>query len=167
MSDDRQIRFPMTADLVAPLFTALLGMAMFAMGLTQPAWLDGRIGPGLFARWLSAAVVAMSLIWLVVALMQRRSSAAKTPAAHGSDARKLPSLAPGLGLLAGVVLFALALPVTGLVVACALTAVVVSWGAGDRALPALLAMGLAGAGAALALGLTLLPPGTRLWPPGL
>lgn len=167
MSDDRQIRFPMTADLAAPLFTALLGMAMFAMGLTQPAWLDGRIGPGLFARWLSAAVVAMSLVWLVVALMQRRSSAAKTSAAHGPDARKLPSLAPGLGLLAGVVLFALALPVAGLVVACALTAAVVSWGAGDRALPALLAMGLAGAGAALALGLTLLPPGTRLWPPGL
>ena len=77
------------------------------------------------------------------------------------------SILAGFGLLSGVALFALALPVAGLVASCALVALVVSWGAGERGLGAYLLSGLSGAAAALALGLTLLPPGIRLWPPGL
>ena len=148
-------------ELAAPVFTALLGAVLFGLSLTQPAWLDGRIGPGLFARWLSAAVVVMSMIWFVVVLFEARAAGQGHHA--GAEA---PSLLPGLGLLAGVALFALTLPFTGLVAACGLTAVVVSWGAGERGWISYLISGLSGAGAALLLGLTLLPPGTRLWPPG-
>lgn len=161
MIRDRSFRAFLASDLAAPAFIGLLGAIMFALALTQPAWLDGRIGPGLFARWLSAAVMVMSLIWFVAALLQ-------PDAAEGAmrAAKESPSLLAGLGLLAGVAVFALAMPVTGMVAACALTAVVVSWGAGERGWVAYLFSAVSGAGAALAVGLTLLPPTARLWPPG-
>ena len=162
MKNERQIRVAWTFDCAGPIFLAVVGAIMFALALTQPAWLDGRIGPGLFARWLSAAVVGMSFIWLATAVLQKRPR---------GDAKTEPvgwrALRHGVGLLAGVAFFALALPLTGLVAACALTALVVSWGAGDRGWQAYLISGLSGIGVALALGFTLLPPGTRLWPPGL
>ncbi|MEM9973932.1 MAG: tripartite tricarboxylate transporter TctB family protein [Pseudomonadota bacterium] len=150
-----------SAELAAPVFIGFLGALMFALALTQPAWLDGRIGPGLFARWLSAAAIFMSVIWFVVALLQH---------APAHDAARVtgeaPSLLPGLGLLSGVVAFAIAMPVVGMVAACALTACVVSLGAGERGWTPNTLSALSGAGAALAVGLTLLPPGARLWPPG-
>ena len=131
---------------------------MFALALTQPAWLDGRIGPGLFARWLSGAVVAMSLIWSIAALL--------TPDRPEPLQSAETSVLSGLGLLLGVAGFALAMPITGMVIACGLTALVASWGAGERGLVAYGLSAAAGAGAALAVGLTLLPPSARLWPTG-
>lgn len=144
----------------APLSIMLLGIAMFGLASTQPAWFDDRIGPGLFAQWLSASVVALSLIWFVSAWLEGAETS-------GSDNKTHPSAIPGLGLLAGVALFALSFPILGLVASCALTAMVVSWGAGDRGWIAATFAALSGAGVALALGLTLLPPGTDLWPTGL
>ncbi|MEM8571501.1 MAG: tripartite tricarboxylate transporter TctB family protein [Pseudomonadota bacterium] len=147
--------------LAAPLFLAALGLAMFMLARTQPAWLDERIGPGLFARWLSLSVVAMSLIWAIVDF---RSEDGLEPA-QSRAAR--PPLSMGLGLLAGVGLFALALPPLGLVIACALTAGVVGWAAGDRSPVGVGLAAATGGACALAVGLGLLPPGTLLWPQGL
>ena len=163
MNGNRQSRLSISSELAAPIVIAFLGALMFAMALTQPSWLGERIGPGLFARWLSAGVIAMSLVWLLAAIFQGDFSNGM-----GSASSKEPiALLPGIGLLAGVATFAIALPVTGLVLACALCAMVVSWGAGERATSAFLISGTAGAAAAVALGYSLLPPTIRLWPPAL
>ena len=149
------------AALAGPFFFLLLGIVMLLLSLTQPAWLDNRIGPGLFARWLSIAVMGMSAVWLVSAILQSRTGS-HTPL----NRKKAPSWTCGVGLLLGVATFALTLPFAGLTASCALTALVASWGAGERSIGAFASSATAGALAALALGLTLLPPGTRLWPVG-
>ena len=146
------------AAVLAPLFMAGLGGALLLMAQSQPAWLDGRIGPGLFARWLSGAVIAMSLIWLAAAIFGRDRAVAAANRPNG------PSAVPGLALLGGVVAFALALPSAGLAIACAVSAGIVGLGAGNRRPGEILFSLLIGAAIALGLGLTLLPPGTRLWP---
>ncbi|MEM6440314.1 MAG: tripartite tricarboxylate transporter TctB family protein, partial [Pseudomonadota bacterium] len=128
-----------------------------------------RIGPGLFARWLSASAIAVSAIWLAAALLKR---AAAAPARNAADddaqpAQAKPSATAGIGLLGGVAAFALAFPALGLIAASALAALISGWGAGERRPVGLAASTLAGALAALGVGLTLLPPGARLWPQGL
>ncbi|MEM6491433.1 MAG: tripartite tricarboxylate transporter TctB family protein, partial [Pseudomonadota bacterium] len=128
------------AALAAPLFLAALGCGMFMLATTQPAWLGDRIGPGLFARWLSLGVVALSLVWCAVEAFGRRRDAA-TASVRGNVG---PSA--GLALLAGVAAFALCFPVTGLVAACALTTGVAGFGAGVRRIvDVLVNMGLGGA----------------------
>lgn len=162
MAFQRPLRSLSRPDLAAPVFIGLLGATMFGLALTQPAWLGARIGPGLFARWLSAAVMVMSLIWFVAALIKDAPTEEARRAAESA-----PSMLSGFGLLSGVAIFALAMPITGMVIACALTAIVVSWGAGERGWGDHVVSAASGAGAAMAVGLTLLPPGARLWPPGL
>ncbi|MEM9781306.1 MAG: tripartite tricarboxylate transporter TctB family protein [Pseudomonadota bacterium] len=163
MAEDLKGRAPLTSETLGPLVFLGLGLAMMGLALTQPAWIDGRIGPGLFGRWLSAAVIAMAMVWFVAA---RHSSTA--PARRPARSADAPPLFHGIGLLAGVALFALALPMVGLVGASALAAFVVRWGSGTgevaREWRACGIAALAGAAATLALGWTLLPPGTRLWP---
>lgn len=132
---------------------------MMLLAYTQPAWIDGRVGPGLFAQWLSKGVVALSLMWAALAALN--------PAAGRGEAELTSSskpLGPGLALLGGVLVFVLLLPFTGLVVACTATALITGWGAGDRHWRALALSGLFAGAATIAVGLTLLPPATRLWP---
>ncbi|MEM1312938.1 MAG: tripartite tricarboxylate transporter TctB family protein [Pseudomonadota bacterium] len=140
------------------MFVAALGLAFFLLSLTQPAWMGERIGPGLFARWLSGAIMAISAVWLVAALASRDADAAR-PSTR-------PSMKAGAGLLGGVAAFALVFSAVGLVGASALAALASAWGAGERGVGALAGSGAAGAAAAVAIGMSLLPPGTRLWPLG-
>ncbi|MEM6462325.1 MAG: tripartite tricarboxylate transporter TctB family protein [Pseudomonadota bacterium] len=149
------------AEFAAPVFFFLLGAIMLMLALTQPAWIEGRIGPGLFARWLSVAVMGMSLVWLAVATIQDRLRPPAIAAETGYGQWRA-----GAGLLAAVATFAFSLPFLGLVISCALTACVASWGSEERTVGAFALSAGAGAMAALLLGLTLLPPGTRLWPSG-
>ncbi|MEM1285134.1 MAG: tripartite tricarboxylate transporter TctB family protein [Pseudomonadota bacterium] len=151
----------------APIFVGALGVAMFGLALTQPAWLGNTIGPGLFARWLSAAVILMSAIWLLSEVLLPERSALDAEVHDQSrkiSEASLPTIRSGVGLLAGVMTFALAFPVVGLVAGCGLTAAVASWGAGERTVSAFAFSALAGATAALVVGMTLMPPGTQLWP---
>ena len=148
------------AQAAAPAFFFLLGGLMLLLAFTQPSWIDGRIGPGLFARWLAAAVMGMSAVWLIAAAVQNPTASGE--AAPAGEERLL--WRAGAGLLAAVASFALVLPYAGLVATCALTACVASWGAGERTIGAYSISAGAAATAALALGLTLLPPGIRLWP---
>ncbi|WP_422368106.1 tripartite tricarboxylate transporter TctB family protein [Pelagibius sp.] len=152
-------RSSLFSALKAPAVLAALGLAMMLLAYTQPAWIDGRVGPGLFAQWLSKGVVALSLLWAVLVALN--------PAAGRGEGELTPSskpLGPGLALLGGVLVFVLLLPFTGLVVACTATALITGWGAGDRHWRALALSGLFAGAATLAVGLTLLPPATRLWP---
>lgn len=145
--------------LKAPAVLAALGLAMMLLAYTQPAWIDGRVGPGLFAQWLSKGVVVLSLLWAALAALSLT--------AGDSEGEPTPSskpLGPGLALLGGVLVFVLLLPFTGLVVACTATALVTGWGAGDRHWRALALSGFFAGAATLGVGLTLLPPATRLWP---
>lgn len=142
-----------------PAVLCALGLVMLLLAYTQPAWIDGRVGPGLFAQWLSKGVVALSLLWAALAALG--------VAAGRSEADSEPSskpLGPGLALLSGVLVFVLLLPLTGLIIACVATALITGWGAGDRHWRALALSGLFAGVATLAIGLTLLPPATRLWP---
>ncbi len=142
-----------------PAVLCALGLVMLLLAYTQPAWIDGRVGPGLFAQWLSKGVVALSLLWAALAALG--------PPGGRSEGESAPSsrpLGPGLALLSGVLVFILMLPLTGLVAACVATALITGWGAGDRHWRALALSGLFAGAATLAIGLTLLPPATRLWP---
>ena len=161
------------APLAAPIFLVVLGLVLFSLAGTQPAWLDGRIGPGLLAQWLSIGVIALSAIWLLVAAFGVRGGRSgglldAGDQAHWADnAATNGSIAAGLGLLSGVAAFALVLPVTGLVIACALAAGLVGWSTGERRAIGLGITIALGAAVPLILGATLLPPGTQLWPQGL
>ena len=150
---------PRLAALAPALVLAILGAAMVGLAYTQPAWLGARIGPGLFAQWLSKGVVALSVLWGIVILATYRAGGAEAPQPDGPR-----PLVPGFALLAAVMVFAVLLPVAGLIVACAVAAALASWGTGDRSIRALALSALAAGFATLALGLTLLPPATRLWP---
>lgn len=142
-----------------PAVLAALGLGMMLLAYTQPAWIDGRVGPGLFAQWLSKGVVVLSLLWAGLAALGSAVGQSEREPAPASK-----PLGPGLALLSGVLVFVLLLPFTGLVVACTATALITGWGAGDRQWRALALSGLCAAAATLAIGLTLLPPATRLWP---
>lgn len=162
----------LTRALLAPLTIAAFGVVFFVLAQTQPAWIGAgtaqRIGPGLFAQWLSLGIVGLSLIWAAVelAVLRRgRPAAPTTQADADSQHVRLDSgVAPGLALLTAVCLFALLLPVAGLVAACAAAAAVAGWGAGDRGPRALGLSALLGMAVAASIGLTLLPPTARLWP---
>ena len=146
---------------LAPVFTAVVGLAFAVLSATQPAWLGDSIGPGLFARWLAASVGAVSCIWLGVELVRPRP----TKEAERSGPERASSAA-GVGLLGGVAAFAAAFPSLGLVAASALAALASAWGAGDRTWRDLAISVGVGAAAASAVGLALLPPGAPLWPKG-
>ena len=155
------------AAVAPPAVLCLLGALLMGLSYTQPAWIDDRIGPGLFAQWLSKGVVGLALVWAVVSLLNparrhRAGDPIEPTARPGAGAR----IGPGLALLLAVLLFILLMPITGLVGACTATAVAAGWGAGDRHWRALAASALLAAASALTLGLTLLPPTTRLWPWG-
>lgn len=168
--------------LLAPLTIAAVGVVFFALAQTQPAWVgagpQARIGPGLFAQWLSLGVVGLSMLWAAVELASlRHSRSAAAPDASEDISKNVsedlstgPSLrgstGPGLALLTAVCLFALLLPVAGLIAACAVAAALAGFGAGDRSPRALGLSALLGAAVAASIGITLLPPTTRLWPWG-
>ena len=143
-----------------------VGLVFFALARTQPAWVGDRIGPGLFAQWLSLGIVGLSMVWGLLALVAAWLPP-RRPETEAADGLRLRGNAgPGLALLAAVCLFALLLPTAGLIAACAVTAAVAGWGAGDRSLRALGLSALLGGAVAASVGLTLLPPTTRLWPWG-
>lgn len=144
----------------------LLGVALLMLALTQDAWVSGRIGPGLFAQWLSIGVIGLSLVWAAWSLAELYRLTQPTEKDSADAVRLEGRIEQGLALLAAVCLFALSLPHVGLVFACAMTAVVAGWGAGDRGIFALGVSALLGGSVALGIGLTLLPPTIKLWPWG-
>ena len=155
------------AALAPPVVICAIGVSLLTLAHTQPAWVDGRIGPGLFAQWLSLGVIGLSLIWGAVSLTEVWLPSHRPGAAEPSGSVRFRARAgPGLALLTAVCLFALLLPLAGLVVACAVTGAVAGWGAGDRSPGALGLSALLSGTIAAGIGLTLLPPTTMVWPWG-
>jgi hypothetical protein len=135
---------------------------MLVVARGQPGWLGANVGPGLMAQLLGKGVVALGVAWALWRWL-RPDPACTTGCAtgDGTDAQRWS----GPALLGAVVLFALALPVLGLVVSAALAAALAAWGAGERQMGAL-ALTVAGlAGLTAGIGLALLPPTAPLWPP--
>lgn len=157
---------PVALAVLPAVVVCLLGTAFLAVAITQDAWVGSRIGPGLFAQWLSIGIIALSVIWAALSLAEHHRIAEASDRDNADAVRLEGRIAHGLALLAAVCLFALSLPHVGLVFACALTAVVAGWGAGDRGLFALSISALLGGCVALGIGLTLLPPTIKLWPWG-
>ena len=154
--------------LAPPLVLVALGLLFIALAYTQPAFIGQRIGPGLFAQWLSKGVVTLAALWAVAILFDRRAASVDEALTAGNrPADQAPArrpLLPGMLLLLAVLVFIVLKPVVGLVGACAATAGVAGWAAGDRGLIALLGSAFAAGITAWLLGVTLLPPGMRLWP---
>ena len=150
------------------LHRALPGVALAAMGLGilllargQPAWLGNDVGPGLMAQLLGKGIVGLGLLWAVLGWTQPAAAAAT---GCSSESPAPVRDASGPALLGGVLVFALALPWLGMVIAAALAATLAALGAGERA-PRALALTVFGLTAlTAAIGLVLLPPTAPLWP---
>lgn len=137
----------------AELSLLAMGAIVLAIGLSQPAWVGGRVGPGLMMQGAGLGVVALAGLWLALG----RGRVARGPTTRGT-------LLAGPLMLGAVLAFALLLPATGLVVAAMAAAALVGLGAGERSAPALVATALILGALTTAIGLTLLPPTAPLWP---
>jgi hypothetical protein len=139
-----------------PFVLASLGAALFGTGLGQPAFVGGRIGPGLFMQGLAAVVIGLAVLE-GIALLLRQPSDRPRP-------RRSSPLAAGSLVLGGVAAFAVAVPWLGLAGAAAPAATLAALGAGERRLTGLAITVAAAVLLAAAIGAALLPPTTRLWP---
>jgi hypothetical protein len=136
-----------------------LGVAMLWFARGQPAWVGANVGPGLMAQLLSKAVIGIGGFWALWRTLH--------PEQHGSeDCGTEASTQPwsGPALLGAVLLFALTLPMLGLVISTTLAAALSAHGAGERD-PVALGVTVTGLAMLTAvIGVTLLPPTTPLWP---
>lgn len=139
----------------APAILGALGAGILAIASQQPGFVDGRIGPGLFAQVFALSVVALALLWAALAVF--------SPSDQENDERRLPWL-PGLCLIGAVAAFIVLRPIVGLVPTAGAVALLASLGAGDRSGLALIASVLIGGLVAWVIGQLLLPPTTALWP---
>jgi len=146
--------------LAPPLTLGLLGFGLWLLSQSQPARLGGAIGPGFMARGLAFGVVGLAALWALSVWREGHSSAGAAPSARPAQR------GAGLSLLAGVLAFALAVPVGGLVAGSAFAAGCAAWATGERRVRALAATMAGLAGLTAAIGLMLLPPTAPLWPGG-
>jgi len=143
-----------------------IGAGMWVLAQGQPAWLGGHVGPGLMAQLLAMGVIGLGAAWAVLCA---RAPAAEAPPPSAGCGGETGGPAPGLSLsapalLGAVLVFALSLPVLGLILAAGLSAGLAAWGAGERTARAL-ALTVAGLMALVAgVGVVLLPPTAPLWP---
>lgn len=139
----------------AALALLVLGVLVLAVGLSQPAWMGARIGPGLMMQGAGFGIVALAGLWLAPGWRPAR----------GEPQGGLGAAPLGGPLLLGSVLaFALLMPVTGLVIAATAAAALAGLGAGERSPLALAVTALSLGALTAAIGLTLLPPTAPLWP---
>ena len=145
-----------------------IGAGMSGLAQGQPAWLGGDVVPGLMAQLLSLGVLGLGVAW---AMLSARSPVTPTPSPGcgnssdcGAPERGLRHSAPAL--LGAVLIFALTVPVLGLVLAAGLAAALAAWGSGERS-PRALAFTVLGLMTLVAfVGVALLPPTAPLWPAG-
>ncbi len=155
-----------TRALRALLKRALPGLALCAVGVAmlllargQPAWLGPNVGPGLLAQLLAKGVIAIGSLWAVWLALRTEHDGPK-----GCGTGATTQSWSGLALLGAVLLFALALPVLGLVISAGLAAALAALGAGERG-PVALGLTVAGlSGLTAIIGITFLPPTAPLWP---
>lgn len=147
---------------VPGLALCLAGLLMFFLVRGQPAWLGQNVGPGLMAKLLAVGVIALGALWAIWCAVRPdpMQEASGCGTGDGAPAERWS----GPALLGSVLVFALSLPVLGLVISGSLAAALAAWGAGEREVPALAITVLGIAMMILGIGLTLLPPTAPLWP---
>jgi hypothetical protein len=176
MGMEREIRAPrLRAGPVAggpgaALGRAVPGLALCALGVAvllvargQAAWLGGDVGPGLMAQLLGKGIAALGGVWVLMRVLEQPEGCA-SGCGRGGAAGDAAQRWSGPALLGAVLVFALALPEVGMVLAAGLAAVPAALGAGERSARAL---GVTAAGLmalTAAIGLALLPPTAPLWP---
>ncbi|MDT8854922.1 hypothetical protein RNZ50_07800 [Paracoccaceae bacterium Fryx2] len=144
---------------------AAVGTVILVLAQDQPAWLGGHVGPGLMAQLLGVGVTGLGGAWALIRGLsgppdQTRASMAGCSAGSPSAGLRFS----GPALLGAVLVFALTLPVAGLVVSAGLSAAMAAWGAGERKVPALAATVLGLMALVAVIGGILLPPTAPLWP---
>ena len=145
---------------------AMPGLALCALGVAllwfargQPAWVGDNVGPGLMAQLLSNGVIGIGGLWALWRALRPEQHSSEGYGTEASTQRW-----SGPALLGAVLLFALTLPMLGLVISATLAAALAALGAGERG-P--VALGVTVTGLAVLttiIGVTLLPPTTPLWP---
>jgi hypothetical protein len=142
---------------------AAFGCVMFVLARGQPAWIGGNVGPGLMAQLLGIGVIGLGGAWALICVLAREPGPKQGTARgeHGGAAG-LPLSGPAL--LGAVLVFALTLPVAGLVLAAGLAAAMAAWGAGERTARALAVTVLGLMALVAGIGDILLPPTAPLWP---
>ena len=147
---------------------ALPGLALCAMGGAistiaqwQPAWFGTNVGPGLMAQLLGKGVIALGALWAIWCIAR---PAAQQTTACSELAAPNTNHASGISLLGAVFLFAVCLPIFGLVLSAGLAAALSAIGAGERHPLALSATVLCLSGLTAGIGILFLPPTAPLWP---
>ena len=140
---------------------AIIGAGMLLLASAQPAWLGNDVGPGLMAQFLGKSIIALGLLWAV--LCAAGGQEPRAVSCESSPRKDAPGMSGPL-LLGGVLIFALTLPLFGLVIAAGLAAMCSAIGAGERAFRALAVTVIGLACLTALIGLTLLPPTAPLWP---
>lgn len=146
---------------VAGIALALMGAGVLLMASTQPAWLGNDVGPGLMGQLIGKGILALGALWAVLCAAGGQEPRA---ASCESSPRRDATGMSGPLLLGGVLVFALTLPLFGLVIATGLAAMCSAIGAGERAFRALAVTVIGLACLTALIGLTLLPPTAPLWP---
>lgn len=143
---------------------ALLGVVMWSISNSQPAWYGNEVGPGLMAQLLAKAIIGLGAIWAVWCVIAEPNSeitSQKEPSCSTQpDANRFSASA----LLGSVLLFALTLPVFGLAAAAGIAAGLAAFGAGERRTISILMTVVGLMTMAALIGILLLPPSILLWP---
>jgi hypothetical protein len=140
---------------------AMIGAGVLLLAGAQPAWLGNDVGPGLMGQLLGKGILALGVLWAVLCAAGWKNVTA--PSCEGAPRMDTPGMSGPL-LLGGVLIFALTLPLFGLVIAAGLAAMCSAIGAGERA-PRALALTVIGLACLAALvGVVLLPSTAPLWP---
>lgn len=138
---------------------------MLVLAQDQPAWRGGHVGPGLMAQILGVGVIGLGGAWaLICGLSRPPDQTLISTAGCRIDSRTAGLSFSGLALLGAVLVFALTLPVAGLVLSAGLSAAMSAWGAGERKAPALAATVFGLMALVAVIGEILLPPTAPLWP---
>lgn len=136
-----------------------LGLAMLWLARGQPAWFGSNVGPGLMAQLLAKGVVGIGGLWALWRAFRPEQLKEEN---LGAEISVQPWSGPAL--LGAVLLFALTLPMLGMVTSAVLAAALAALGAGERN-PVALGLTVIGLAVFTAIiGITLLPPTTPLWP---
>lgn len=154
---------PLRALAAPGLVLLAIGAGMLFVARTQPFWVNGQVGPGLMAQLASAAVMLLGALWACIRAAGPVPTRAQA-SCQQSPGAPVPSRAVAPAVLGAVLVFALALPLAGLVLSAGLAAGVAAWGAGERSPGAMAATMLGIMALIAAIGMALLPPTAPLWP---
>ncbi|MGL6208518.1 MAG: hypothetical protein ACRC14_01660 [Paracoccaceae bacterium] len=146
---------------------------MIYVGSTQAAWVEDRIGPGLFVQMIGGAILTIAVAMAAISVRLRphpgrleetASEAAGPFVGRRSTTWLARELTPQLALLGAVLAFALVAPIAGLVLATAMAGGLAGFAAGPRTVWEISHAACLATAMSTTIGLTILPEAIQLWP---